>query len=248
MQKITGEKRLVVVSSKNLCLSHFAKHTDIYSSWKKPNIGINAVENELYLTAAAKLAVRRPSTPSGGYYFNEAIKAYTWLINSGLINSENLINDGLNSQTCKNNGAPVMTYNQGILLAGLVELNWITGDTKYTDLANKVANATIVTMTDENGIFHEEICEKNGCSTDLQQFKGIFARNIQFMHDRANGLSDERKDFYRKFLMTNADSIWAYDQVENQLGLVWSGPYEMATVMTQSSALDAIVGAACVSS
>ena len=103
-------------------------------------------------------------------------------------------------------------------------------------------------MTDKNGILHEEICEKNGCDTDLQQFKGIFGRNVQFLHERAVGLSDATKTLFRTFLMKNADSIWAFNQAENQLGLVWSGPFEKATVMTQSSALDAIVGAACVSS
>ena len=62
--------------------------------WDKSHTGVGAVENELYLTAAAKLANRKPSSPSGGYYFNEAIKAYDWFIGSGLINSQNLINNG----------------------------------------------------------------------------------------------------------------------------------------------------------
>ena len=41
--------------------------------------GVNAVENELYLTTAAKLANRLPSTPSAYYYLNEAVKAYATL-------------------------------------------------------------------------------------------------------------------------------------------------------------------------
>lgn len=216
------------------------------SRWDKQHTSIGAVENELYLTAAAKLANRRPSNPSGGYYYNEAIKAYDWFIASGLINSNNLINNGLDMKTCKNDGFPILTYNQGILLAGLAELTWVNGDQKYTNLANRIANATITTMTDENGILHEEICEATGCSTDLQQFKGIFGRNIQFLHERATGLSDQTKELYKTFLQKNADAIWAFNQADNQLGLVWSGPYETATVMTQISALDAIVGAACV--
>ena len=184
--------------------------------------------------------------PSEGYYHNEAIKSYDWFIASGLINSDNLINNGLDLTTCKNDGFPILTYNQGIILGGLTELSWVNGETKYTDLANKIANATINTMTDSNGILHEEVCETNGCSTDLQQFKGIFGRNIQFMHERA-ALSDQVKEQYKTFLQKNADSIWAFGQADNQLGLVWSGPYQTATVMTQISALDAIVGAACVS-
>lgn len=125
-------------------------------------------------------------------------------------------------------------------------MSWVNGEQKYLDLANKIANATITTMTDENGILHEEVCETNGCTPDLQQFKGIFGRNIHFLIERA-ALSDEVKERYKIFLQKNADSIWAFSQANNQLGLVWSGPYTTATVMTQISALDAIVGAACVS-
>jgi len=200
----------------------------------------------LYLTAAAKLANRRPSTPSGGYYFNEAMKAYEWFINSGLINSQNVINNGLKLDTCKNDGLPVFTYNQGILLAGLAEMTWSTGDSKYNELANTIATATISLMTDSNGILHEACEASNTCSPDLQQFKGVFGRNIQFLYNRGMVLPDEMKTLYRSFLQKNADAIWSYDQADNQLGLVWSGPYTKATVQTQSSALDAIVGAACV--
>jgi len=67
------------------------------------------------------------------------------------------------------------------------------------------------------------------------------------MYNRATGLSDETKALYQSFLQKNANSIWANDQINNQLGLVWSGPHTTATVQTQSSALDAIVGAAAVS-
>lgn len=81
----------------------------------------------------------------------------------------------------------------------------------------------------------------------MEQFKGIFGRNIQFLYNRATVLPDATKALYKSFLIKNADSIWANDNVDNQLGLVWSGPHQTATVQTQSSALDAIVGAACVS-
>ena len=224
--------------------------SNINSRWDKPHTQIGAVENELYLSAAAKLANRRPFSPSEGYYYNEAIKAYDWFTASGLINDDFLINNGLDLTTCKNDGFPILTYNQGIILGGLTELSWVNGERKYLDLANKIANATITTMTDANGILHEEVCESEkgdrGCSTDLQQFKGIFGRNVQFLHERAEGLSEEVKTQYKTFLQKNADSIWAFSQADNQLGLVWSGPQTSATVMTQISALDAIVGAACV--
>ncbi|CZR69347.1 related to endo-1,6-alpha-D-mannanase [Phialocephala subalpina] len=214
--------------------------------WDKAHTGVGAVENELYLTAAAKLANRRPSTPSQGYYFAEALKAYTWFINSGLINSDNTINNGLVLSTCKNDGNYVFSYNQGILLSGLAELTWSTGDSKYNELANTIATAAISALTDANGILHEP-CEATGCDADEEQFKGVFGRNIQFLVNRATVLPAATKTLFVNFLTTNANAIWADDQVDNQLGLVWSGPSGTATIQTQSSALDAIVGAAAVS-
>ncbi len=207
---------------------------------------MGAVENELYFTAAAKLANRLPAAHGGGYYFAEAIKAYNWFVNSGLINSDNTINNGLVLSTCKNDGNIVFSYNQGIILSGLAELTWSTGDNSYNELANTIALAAISALTDSNGILHEA-CEATGCDGDEEQFKGVFGRNIQFLVNRANVLPESTAATYRNFLQVNANAIWASDQGNNQLGLVWSGPKGTATVQTQSSALDAIVGAACVS-
>jgi predicted alpha-1,6-mannanase (GH76 family) len=248
-QRSLSGHRTVVLSGKSPDLPIRGESINDHSRWDKAHSGTNSVENELYLTAAAKLANRLPSTPSGGYYFNEAIKAYKWFINSGLINSDNLINDHLDFKSCKNDlTTPVFTYNQGIILSGLTELAWSAGSNAhiYNDLANKLALAGIEHFTDDNGILHENLCEPN-CSPDLQQFKGIFGRNIQFMVNRATGLSAENRAKYTKFLQVNADSVWKNDQADNQLGLVWSGPLGAVTIQTQSSALDVIVGAACVS-
>jgi len=189
-----------------------------------------------------------PSTPSSGYYYNEAIKAYDWFLASGLINSDNLVNDHLSAAPgCKNDlTTPIFTYNQGIILSGLVELAWSAPDpSKFNNLAHTLAQAGLDHFTDDNGILHENLCEPN-CSADLQQFKGVFGRNILFMVNRMNGITDAQKQTYTKFLQVNADSIWQNSQVSNQLGLVWSGPKGSVTIQTQSSALDVIVGAACV--
>jgi predicted alpha-1,6-mannanase (GH76 family) len=212
-------------------------------SWEKGGSAVNAIENSLYLTAAAKLANRKPSTPSGGYYFNEAIKAYKWFTNSGLINKEFLINDGLTS-ACVNNGKTPWSYNQGAILGGLTELTWATNDASYTDLAVNIANATIALLTNSDGIL-TDAC--GTCQGDSAQFKGVFARNLQFMYNRANGLSDSTKAQFKTFLQKNADTLWAKDQSGNFMGSVWDGPYITADVNSQSSALDLLVGAAGVS-
>lgn len=206
---------------------------------------MNAIANALYMTTAAKLANRKPNSPSSQYYLNEAKRAYNWIKNSGLIGTNNLLNDGLDLTTCKSNGNVVFTYNQGVILSGLVEMTWATGDNSYNTLANTIALSAISILAPK-GILVENLCEPNACSGDEQQFKGIFARNIQFMVNRATVMPASTKTTLVNFLKVNADSIWTVDQKNGAVGLAWGGPYQTATIQTQSSGLDALVGAAAV--
>lgn len=59
-----------------------------------------------------------------------------------MINSQNLINDGLTSQ-CTNNKDIVWTYNQGVVLGGLVKLFKATGNTKLLEAGKAIANAVL---------------------------------------------------------------------------------------------------------
>ena len=222
--------------------------TNITSSrWDFAKTSVNAIANELFLTASVKLANR---IPTNSEYFTMAMEAYDWFMASGMINSKNIINDGLNIDVkpCQNSGTEGWTYNQGVILSGLAELTWSTGDPKYNNLANTLATASMAHYANNSQMILHETCEPN-CSTDLSQFKGIYGRNIQFLVNRANFLPANLKTQFVSFLQNNANEIWAKDKgVNNQLGLVWSGQANVvATVETQSSALDAIVGAACVS-
>jgi len=50
---------------------------------------------------------------------------------------------------------------------------------------------------------------------------------------------------YLNFIASNAEAIWAQDRnAANELSVVWSGPFvSPANASTQSSAMDALVGA-----
>lgn len=61
------------------------------------------------------------------------------------------------------------------------------------------------------------------------------------------GMGADTKTLFVGFLQKNADSIWDNARSGAALGPLWSGPYLESSVPAQSSALDAIVGAACVS-
>lgn len=203
--------------------------------WKKDRRYKNAIPNELYLTLAARLH-QRTSREKGvsGSYREWAQREWDWFKASGMINDRNLINDGLNREG-KNNGGQTWTYNQGVILGGLVEMYRITRKRSYLEQAESIADAAIQSLVNEQGILMEP-CERNSdCGGDGPQFKGIFMRNLGVLY------SVTKKRAYRDFIRRNADSIWAENRNEqNQLGLRWAGPFDRADASRQSSALDAL--------
>lgn len=196
----------------------------------------NAVTSELFVTAAAQLSVRLGV--GGEPYLDHAISVWNWFDASGMINDEHLVNDGLDRTTCRNNDGPTWTYNQGVLLGGLVELAHATGDDKYLQRARELADAS--TNSDRlnvDGVLTEP-CEQNGCDINGPSFKGIFVRNLGQL-DRA--LGDHP---YRDYLVDQAKTAYDKDRdSSNQYGLHWAGPIAAISGATQQSAVDLLVAA-----
>lgn len=207
--------------------------------WSKERKYVNAISNELYLSVSASLAGRLQNETMKRI----AIDQWNWFEKSGMINSDNLINDGL-SEECRNNRLQTWSYNQGVVLGGLAELFRLTGDLTYIEKAVSIARAAIKSLSNSQGILVEtDKCElrQGNCGKDGQQFKGIFVRNLRYLNDVAP--HQEFKDF----IIRNADSIWKNDRDnQNRLGVAWTGPYVAATGPTQSSALDVLVAAIAV--
>lgn len=99
----------------------------------------NAIPNELFIKLAAALHNRIPGDTK---YLNQAIEVWAWFRASGMFNSENLINDGLDD-ACRNNGGFTWSYNQGVILGGLVELFTATGNQTYINEARAIADAVL---------------------------------------------------------------------------------------------------------
>lgn len=201
--------------------------------WNKEHTYTGAIENALFLTLAAQLANRAANEE---YYIQWALKQWAWFQQTGMINSQYNINNGIDPITCQNDGGTIWTYNQGVILGGLVELNKAAPDATYLEMAEKIALAALEKLGDSNSILHEP-CEPD-CGADGPQFKGIFMRNLRILqHAQPN-------DRFKAFIEKNADSIWRNARGTGQyLGLVWSGPFTDATASTQSSACDALVAA-----
>ncbi|KAL3460010.1 Six-hairpin glycosidase [Aspergillus heterothallicus] len=213
------------------------------------HVYVGAIANELFLALAAQLANRVSHNNSSSYYLDWAERQWTWFKDSGLINENHTINDGLTND-CKNNGATLWTYNQGVILGGLVELDRAVAaknsssssskNSTYLDAAGKIAAGAIEALTDDDHVLHES-CEPDSCgAADQTQFKGIFVRNLKALQGVAPS------DTYAKVINASADSLWAHDRTDaNGFGVDWSGPVDAATVnaSTQSSAMDALVAA-----
>ncbi len=203
--------------------------------WSKVGTYTNAIANELYLKVAASLANRIPDKKD--YYLGIAQKQWAWFKSSGMINQDNLINDGLD-EDCKNNGGNTWTYNQGVILGALVELSKASGDKSLLTTASSIATAAIVHLS-RDGVLYEG-CEPD-CGADGAQFKGVFMRNLRELQQAAPQAA------FQNFLLNNADAIWANDRnSDDQLGPTWDGPFATASAGTQSSAMDALVAAVAV--
>lgn len=202
--------------------------------WSKTSQYKNAIANELFLTVAIRLHQRTPGDSGAGSYLDWAQREWTWFSTSGMINAQNLVNDGLNTPTnCLSNNGTTWTYNQGVILGGLADLYKATNNVTYLTKAQAIADAAIVALATSGGVLREP-CEPN-CGADGPQFKGIFMRNLIYLHETQNKAS------YLNFITKNADAIWLNDRNSaNQFGLIWSGPFDAANAANQSSAQDAL--------
>ncbi len=225
-------------------------------TWGSPNYGKDdygkgAIQNELFMTAAARLYQRT----SNSTYLTWAQNTWNWFSQIGLIGQQtdpsknyvkNMINNGL-CQPCTSCDA-FYTYNQGVILGGLVDLYKITKDSTLLARAQAIANAVLnsfnnpdpqTRLVNSAGILIE-ICEStNTCAYDGPQFKGIFMRNLSYLYE-----TDPTKTAYRDFITKNADSIWLNNRnSSNQFGLKWAGPLDTPDAVKHSSALDAMIAA-----
>jgi predicted alpha-1,6-mannanase (GH76 family) len=196
--------------------------------WSSDRTYKNAIPNELFLLVAIRLHQRTPGDGGPGSYFEWATNEWNWFKNSGMINAQNLINDGLTTD-CLNNGQTTWTYNQGVILGGLTDLYKVTGNTNYLAEAETIANAAIANLTSAGDVL-EEPCNCTG--PNAPQFKGIFVRNLACLYD------EDHNPAYFNFLSANAHSVWFNDRdSSNQLGMYWTGPFDSADAMRQSSAI-----------
>lgn len=226
----------------NMAKTIFNTMTNAWSShcnggiwWSTAQSYKNAVANNLFMLTAIRLHQRTP-TDTMGYpgYFYWATNTWTWYQSVGMINVQNLVNDGLDNTNCLNNGESTWTYNQGVLIGALTDLYKTTGSNAYLNEARAVANATVTNLADGNGVLEEASpCRPTCGGGDVPEFKGIGIRYIAYLYDETHDPA------YYSLLYKSAHAIWFNDRLtsSNQFGMSWDGPFDSADGARQSSAI-----------
>src|ERR1051325_8362413 len=124
---ISGDKRYL-----SMAKTIFADMTNGWGNpcaggiwWDKARTYKNAIANELFMLAAIRLHQRTPGDGGTGSYLYWATNEWAWFKASGMINPQNLVNDGLTSG-CQNNGNSTWTYNQGVIIGALTDFFKVT--------------------------------------------------------------------------------------------------------------------------
>ncbi len=202
--------------------------------WKKDRQYKNAIPNELLLLLATRLHQRTPGDRGPGSCLDWAQREWEWFKASGMINAEQLVNDGLDAD-CRNNRQTTWTYNQGVIVGGLVELYRSTGRADYLTQAIAIGDAATTQLVNAAGILREPNERRGLRGGDGPQFKGIFIRHLAELYEVTGFVR------YREFMERNAKSVWENNRdARGRFGGRWAGPVDSVDAARHSSALRVI--------
>ena len=207
--------------------------------WNEERTYKNAVTNGQWIRLTAELHNRLPGDTA---WLERSQEAWDWYVDSGMIGSGGLVNDGL-TDDCANNGDTVWSYNQGLGIGAAMELYRATGDLELLSSARRLADAALESDALVTGGVLTESCDPLGrtCDDNQKQFKGIFMR---YLMDLADTTGEAR---YQQFVDRQAETLWANDRDSSErLGLRWAGASSAGSPnvfdwRTQASALSALI-------
>ena len=194
----------------------------------------NAITNELLFYAATQLYL---ATGEAGYR-DWALRSWGWFRSSAMIGADGLVNDGLDA-SCRNNGQPRFTYNQGVLIGALSDLTAITGDPQYRAAAVATALATTRGLSTPAGILREPV---GSLGADGLMFKGVFAYHLGHLLDAMPDGAERRE--LAGWALANADAVWRLSAAGPRgVGADWSVDAATWNVATDSQTATAAAAA-----
>lgn len=226
----------------------------------------NAITNELFLSASMQLdALTKSAVPVTNFtYAGWAATEWAWLNSTVMYQpAEGIFQDGLSMTNCSaiNTGGAFWTYNQGVLLDGLVRLGASTAAPQLSAFAMQVAQAATVYFSDPSDparILREFSCSRpdgscGGGDGTGRQFKGAFVRHLGYatalLQAQPGGAAQAA--WAAQWLAGNVLSLLAHGTnvtAANQLqfGQLWQGPFQqdLSPWVSQGVGLDLLLAAA----
>lgn len=207
--------------------------------WDRKHTYKNAITNELLLYASTRLY--RATGQSA--YRDWALRSWAWFAGSGMIAPDGLVNDGLVNDgqkgQCRNNGAPRYTYNQGVLLGGLIELGAITGEATYRAAAVRTALAATRTLVTPDGLLTEP---SDALGADGPMFKGVFAHHLGHLIE-ALPAGPERAEL-AGWAQRNAAAVWRLSaEGTAPIDGLWQGGSGQVGAAAQASGIAVLLAA-----
>lgn len=202
--------------------------------WDKNHDYISAISNELFFSVSASLA-NRVNANEREEYLNWAQMEWDWFRDSGIINDDGLVNDGIRHTDCQNNGDTTWTYNQGVVLAGLSEMARAKSDGGFIKHANRIADAAMSRLT-KDGILAEPV--GRDLDKTAAQFKGAFMRGLSTLNE------NEPRQQVTDFIKKNANAAARRDRMND--GVIvdkWQGGSDHANAGSHAAGIDVLVAA-----
>nr|WP_255644939.1 glycoside hydrolase family 76 protein [Actinoplanes polyasparticus] len=202
--------------------------------WKTDRSSKVAIANSLYIQLNAELAQRLAGDT---VYRDRARTGWSWFAGTGMLTTGNIVIDRISLETCRGTSGP-LTYNSGVLMNALVQLNRATGDAAALATARRIGDASTTHSALNNGGILREPGEGESCQGDQPSWKGEYARGLGVLNDALGGV-------YDGYLQRQATSAFTHNRNSlDEYGIHWAGPFVPSAHACQHSALDLLNAAA----
>src|SRR5262249_34615189 len=234
----------------------------------------NAIANELFISVAAALALRRRHR-DGEDHADWARRGWAWFSSPppggvAMINAAGLVNDSPDGGGVNTNTPSVWAYHHGVLLRGLSDLTELTGDQAYRARAEEIADAFIKNPWYQaprpakgqapkppptqsgviGGILHEhEDCKADGGARPPGRMPGVDSTLFKgiFVRNLARLYQATGKPSDRQFILANSPAAPGHTNEHYQFGCNWAAPVDVADFVRQAAGVDLINAALLVS-
>ncbi|CAK5283627.1 unnamed protein product [Mycena citricolor] len=196
--------------------------------------GINSITTGLFVTLSAFLA----EATGNSMYTNAAVQSATW-IKTQMINSNQLVLDGMSARDCSRSPNWIFTYNTGKYIEGLSVLGAVTKDSTWTNLMINLLNSAVKTNAwqGSNGVITEGANPSS--DNDNAGFKSVLIRGLAEAWLRNPG-NAPLTTLIHSYGDVQYNALLDLAATGNTYSSSWAGPPQGFTAWGQMAALDVL--------